>query len=61
MERDLLILDGNRPHVLSYMKLDYTLFNPLIGIPLNAILTLIISFALVFVMQRIPVIKRIVP
>lgn len=48
-------------YVLSYMKLDYTLFNPLIGIPLNAVLTLIISFALVFVMRKIPVIKRIVP
>jgi hypothetical protein len=43
------------------MKLDYSFINPVIGIPLNALLTLLISFAIVLVMQKIPFIKRIVP
>jgi surface polysaccharide O-acyltransferase-like enzyme len=48
-------------NVFTYIKLDYTLVHPLLGISLTAILTILISFVLVIIMQKIPVIKRIVP
>ena len=51
-----LILD-----ILPVLRIESTTIHPAIGIPLVSVLTISISFVLIRLLQRTPIIKRIVP
>ena len=51
-----LVLD-----VLSILKINALTINPIISIPAVSVLTFAISFLVIFIMQKIPFIKRMVP
>jgi len=47
--------------VLFDSHINYMLIHPLLGIPITAMATLIVSFAVVRIMQELPIVRRIVP
>ncbi len=47
--------------VLDVLKINASFIHPLVGIPITAILTILISLVLVKLLQRVPVLNRIVP
>lgn len=46
---------------LSRLKIDSMLVHPLVGVTLTSIMTFVISFVFVRLLQEMPVVKKVVP
>jgi hypothetical protein len=57
----VMIIELLASGIVGGFKLEAAAFNPLLSIPLTSALVLSLSFAVVMVMKRIPLVRQIVP